>query len=480
MAVPAAERTLPDLTSGALVVLVGAVVVATLGSGQARLLEVLFPFVCAGAGLVLFGRSPAGYLVFVMWLWALTPLVRRLAEWQLDSFDEQNLILLSPYLATSIAGLSLLRRPGVLSDPRTRPFVLGIGCVAVGAAVGLVRVGPVGAMFGALEWSTPIALGGYAATLTDDLEPAWRAVWRHAALLVLFVGAYGIYQFFAILPWDVHWMQNAPINSIGQPKPFEVRVFSTLGSPGALSMVVMVLVLLLLGRRSAGKVVTTLLAAVTLGVSLVRSAWLGVAVGMLAFWLLQRGQARSRSILAAFLIVPMFLAVTQVGPLGAVLSTRASSFGQLDDDASLDARIEFFWNTLPRVVSDPIGRGTGSSGATVRTGLAEGEEDVEAFDNGLLAVPFTLGLLPGVGYLVVLHQVTRQVVGGSRGSRRLRRAAAAGWIAGLVQLPFVFALAGATGTYIWLVAGLGIAARHAAGSTRAPAPAPTEAGSWAG
>jgi hypothetical protein len=463
------SRAEPDLASAVLLVLVGLLVVGSLGMHQARLLQVAFPAVCLVAGMVLFGRSPAGYLTFVMWLWALAPLVRRLAEWQLDEFNDQNLILLSPYIVTAIAGVALFRRPGVLNDRRTRPFVIGIGCVAAGAVVGLAKVGLQAAIFGFLEWSTPIALGGYVATLSvARLEHAWRTVWRHALVLLVVVGCYGVYQFFAILPWDVQWMDNAPIGSIGQPKPFEVRVFSTANAPGVLSMIVMVLLLLALGRRSAMKLPITVLAGVVLGVSLVRSAWLGVAVGVVAFWLLQRGRSRSRSILAALLIVPLFLGVTQAGPINAVLSTRASSFGELGEDDSLNARFEFFRETLPGVLANPIGHGTGSSGATVRTGVVEDDQAVQAFDNGLLAIPFALGLLPGLVYFGVLVNVTRQVVGGSRGGRRMRRAAAAAWIAGLVQLLFVFALAGATGAFIWMAAGLGIAAKHARPSAAAP------------
>jgi hypothetical protein len=63
-------------------------------------LQYLFPIAAVLTAVLIERRSLTGYLSFVIWLWMLTPLVRRLADLQ-SGWHEPSLILLAPYGATA-------------------------------------------------------------------------------------------------------------------------------------------------------------------------------------------------------------------------------------------------------------------------------------------------------------------------------------------------------------------------------------------
>lgn len=445
-------------------------IVAGLGFGFASVLELVYPVLLLVAALALHHRAPGAYIALVLWGWLLTPLLRRVIDQQ-TSFSPVSPVLLAPYLATSICLVALVGDLRRFREPALRPFVLLAVAVGCGFLIALARSGPLPAAFGLLDWLVPPALAAWAIANPRHYPVLARQFVSVAVVGGVLVSAYGLYQFFFLSSWDALWMNEVALSSIGQPEPLEVRVFSTMNAPGVYAMVAMVLAIVLLGRRSFLKPPAVALLVAGLGLSLVRSAWLGWILGLVFLFAVRTGTSRGRSLALAVLVVPLFVLIVQAGPIGSLLNQRLSSVSNVSTDRSFQDRVSFAFSEAPRILANPLGSGIGSTGAAARA--SEGGADrqgISDFDNGLLEIPFTLGLLPGALFVLALVRLCRAGLGGLRGDDGLRRVFAAAVVAGLVQMLFVNALKGATGVFIWLALGLTIAGRLHAEQQAPPSP----------
>ena len=111
-------------------------------------------------------------------------------------------------------------------------------------------------------------------------------------------GAYALYQFVAIPPWDAEWMRNVEMTSIGLPEPFAVRVFGTLHAPGVLAMFLLVPIgTLWLSRPTLSRLPAVCLVSAALLLSQVRAAWIGVMLSGCLLMLRLPGRAKTRTLL---------------------------------------------------------------------------------------------------------------------------------------------------------------------------------------
>ena len=196
-------------------------------------------------------------------------------------------------------------------------------------------------------------------------------------------------------------MTNSGMNSIGQPMPLKIRVFSTLNSPGpAANFLAFALVPMLFQRKWRGPFgfVGTLVVASALGITLVRSAWLMALVGVIVYILQAKKVNRRRAL--------MWLAIAAVGvyfvlphlPGADTIINRGQTFGNLAQDDSANARLKFTLSFFPELLHNPLGTGFGSTG--VATKLSNGGElgQYGNFDNGVLDLFYTFGIPFGLFY----------------------------------------------------------------------------------
>ena len=97
-------------------------------SGHSQLLRVAIPAAAFFVGVVLYFSAPIRYVEYSLWLWFLTPLVRRLVDWRFG-YTEPNMVLLAPLLVSSVAGLTSVL-PRSRANSRLPPaFILcGVCC----------------------------------------------------------------------------------------------------------------------------------------------------------------------------------------------------------------------------------------------------------------------------------------------------------------------------------------------------------------
>ena len=448
----------PDGLVAATPLIVLTTVLGLLTTHHGALLQVLYPALVLGAAAWLVRRAPAGYLVFTLWVWILSPLLRRLVDHQ-TVYHDGSVLLLAPYFSVIVV-LPVIVQHWPRDHRLLRPFAYIAGALLAGTLVGVALAGLLPSIYGALDWSLPFALAAWVLVERDHLDAFLSRLSGLAVVAGLALGAYGIAQFFWLPSWDAEWMQAVRLASIGSPLALKVRVFGPMNAPGVYAMTAMVLLLVLAGRRGlrAWRVAAMLLLATGLGLSLVRSAWIGVVVGMLTLFVIRGRGSRMRAALTAGAVLAVFVVAVQSGPVGALLSQRVSSLGNVRSDNSFQARVTLLVTVAPETVSSPLGYGIGSTGAAARASANAGSSGITDFDNGLLEIPFALGLLPGLLFLGALVRLTRRAMSSQARADPRIAALQAAWVAGLVQLFFVNALKGATGVFLCACLGLALAA----------------------
>ena len=436
---------------------------ALIAAGLARLVPLAYPALAVAVGGLLYLRARGDFLAFVWWLWFLTPLVRRLVDYQVG-WTPVSLVVPTPYLVALIPAVTLVGRLGALTMPQLLAFGLTVSGIGYAYMVGLGTAGVAAATFGLLTWLVPVLFGFH-------LMAAWRdyPTWRRVIPRVFVQGAvalsvYGIVQFVQVTPWDAAWMVNSAMDSIGWPEPFRVRVFSTMNAPGVLAMVLMTALLLGLQAPGAWRRIVQLPVWMAILLTQVRSAWLGLAIGLV---LVLSGQPlrRSLALLASgALIVLLLLPLLQVDAIWQVVGTRLMSLGELEGDHSLRQRLELYGEFTAVAAGNLAGAGIGSTNLATRLSNDGALGSLGVIDSGVLEILFVFGwpgtILYGAGIALalILAALGRQQADGDR-----FQVAAAAVVAGcLVQLVFFNPLGGAVGMIFWCFLGLILSGQRAA------------------
>lgn len=431
---------------------------AVLGAHAGGMLRFAFPMLAVFLGLYLEGTSTPRYLVFVMWLWALTPLVRRLADLQ-GGWQDPSTIILTPYLVTSLCVVQMFLRVVVL---RTRSLQVPAGAVvfaavALGAGIGLpigLLMFPSAAALEALNWLLPPALAWRIALLTErqlaDIEHTLAATFQEIALVV---GVYAVYQLVAAPVWDTDWMGNVAMNSIGRPAPFELRVFSTMHSPGVLALFVVVPLTIWLARPRMSGVPAACCATAAMLMSQVRAAWLGFAIAAVLVAAGLPTRLRLRVLMLVPLVALGLLPFTSVPDISDVFSARLATLTEPSNDGSALSRLEGHAFALDFVADHPFGGGMGFTDPRL-------EEFLGMRDSVFVASFVQFGIAGGLTYVVgfcglfvLMWEYYRRAVT----SERLGLACAGLAILSTAALGTV--TAGPTGIVVWTIGGLAAANR---------------------
>ncbi|MGA2728574.1 MAG: O-antigen ligase family protein [Terracidiphilus sp.] len=369
---------------------------ALFAAHQATLLRVAVPAVATAIAASLYFRRPIGYIHFTLWTWFVTPFIRRVIDWRFG-FEDQSLVLLAPYLVTAIAGLTVLREGRKARGLQLTPYLLCAAGILYGFFVGIIRwelhssaaesVGSI--IYGLFLWLAPLLFGLHLHLRWQSYEAQKSAILNSFKWGVLILGVYGIYQYAAPPAWDCAWLEGLPggyeTNSFGRPFPYEIRVWSTLNSPGTFAaMMLPGLVLLTLTKTKIKPVV----AAAGFGaflLSLVRTGWLAWILAMLLLGISQRS-AILRKFLLIFLLLPLcFIPVFFIPQFQQTIEDRVSTMTDLDHDGSLNDRKRMYEVVTSELFKEPSGEG-------LLNGTTFSVEDMP-LDSGLIQTALMLGFI---------------------------------------------------------------------------------------
>jgi len=413
----------------------------------------LFPLLALIIGAILIFKQPTLYLSHVWWLWMLTPEIRRLVDYQIG-WQPVDPIMLSPYLATALAALTVISNIHLLNKKHLFPFALAAVAVLFGYMVGVYNSGLLPATFALLSWLLPILFGLHIAYRWRDYERNKNTIMHTFIAATVVMGAYGLLQFIDPPAWDRFWMISSKMMSIGQPVPFEVRIFSTMNSPGPFAFEIMGALLLLFVAKSSWRIPAAVFGYLALLLSLVRAAWGGWAIGLL--YILYRSKPKHfvRYMLGTLVLVALALPIATYGPIAKHISARFNSIENIQQNASYQSRTELYERFLSTSISNPLGVGLGSLGLAARLS-AKGQ--VADFDSGIMEVPYDLGWLGSGLYFVGALWNLLYITSNKRAQSDLFiTAATAIALATFSIMIFTNSLIGTTGMLFWGFCGMAV------------------------
>lgn len=430
-----------------------AAMIAACFTGAARFIQIGFTPACVVLGVYLLRKSSSQYISFVLWLWFLSPFIRRLADYHAGWRDPSQ-ILLAPIAVSLLCALPILRSFSHLFRRESLCFSLAALGVLYGFVLGALRFPLQSVVVDLLRWSTPLIFAFYCFALCSRDEVS--AVLKRTVLYAMpLLGAYGIWQYFNPPSWDLYWLSNVDAPSFGSASFDAVRVFGTMNSPGPFATTLAACILLLFGAKSRMAAVSQAVGLIALILTEVRSAWIGLVAGLL--WLLFRSTNATRRRMLVFAV----LACTTIG-LAAILqqsvadniAKRFSTFSDMRQDESYQERVAGSKRALAHALHNFYGEGMGFLDSAFFNSTDGGGTDLGKHDDGIYEFLVTLGysgtLLYGLGLMGIL----------SRGISH--RAPGDGWhvplfavcLSIVVQVPSGNSLQGVDGFVFWLAAAL--------------------------
>lgn len=362
-----------------------------------------------------FGRAiawvrarPLVLVLAVIAAWTLVPEVRRLIDWKvgfssISVVSALPLLMLLPFVIPFTYGksLRLLDRPMlILGWVWLGGFTFSL---AVAATTGSITA----ALYSYLQFFLPAIFALWIATLAIPIRVLYDKIATFSLWLATPVALYGALQFASPPAWDVAWMLSAKITSIGVPLPFQLRPFSTLNGPGTFADFLVAVILLNLPRLRSPKPLMLGQMGLLLGVlavTMVRSNWIALVIGVVVYVVLSPGRVKNLTLLAGVAVIFAVLLANVSTLLGSSqagndISTRLDTFSNLDSDVSYNERARYWGEPLIAAAANPLGDGLGVMGTAAKLGDSGSTKD---FDNGYIARFTEMGYFGSACYAFVL------------------------------------------------------------------------------
>ncbi|MEM1252661.1 MAG: O-antigen ligase domain-containing protein [Cyanobacteria bacterium P01_H01_bin.21] len=421
------------------------------------LVNFFFPLGALIVGIILFTYSSESYVGFIWWLCFLTPLVRRLADFN-GSYTVPSPVLLAPYLAILISSLTTIQKlPRAVSEGGM-PFILALFGILYAYCIGFISGSPFSSTLALVEWSSPIIFGAYL-FLNWRSYGEFKEVTKKAFIWgALIMGAYGIYQYLFAPDWETFWLVNfigedvRTISLLGSPfgipEPMGIRVWSTMNGPYTFASFIVPGLLILLNYTGPLQPVISAAAYLSFLLSSSRTAWIGWFVSMNIFFTTLRPKQQIRFMLLVTLALLALIPLATAGPFSELIVSRLETFTNLSEDGSGSARSTTYNALFGKAISSFIGYGLGNV-----------PNFGHILDSAILKILFELGWIGAIPYLIGLVSLVLP----RHSDRKLQSDTFAGVsksfvLGSLFMLPLAPALDGETAIAIWGFASLRLAA----------------------
>ncbi|MCX5767559.1 MAG: O-antigen ligase family protein [Gemmatimonadetes bacterium] len=416
---------------------------------------IVYALAAGFVALVLHTRDPVAYMSFTLWMWFVSPFVRRVLDMH-HGWNPTSPALLAPQFAAAVAVMTLARRARSLRNPLFAPYLLVLAALAYGYSVGIINAGIVPATYALVTWLAPAFFGLFLA-VEWRRYPAMREELLHTFRIALpLLAAYGVYQFVRLPQWDSGWMRNADLRSIGLPLPFLVRVFGTLNTPGPFAAVLLTGVLMILPTKGWFRYVSVTLSLLALLLTRTRSAWVAFIVGLFVSQLSQPLSQMPKRTITLIAVALMALPLATMPQFRSSIASRLNTFSNLRGDNSFMKRVAFSSVTASNIVESAEGAGLGSTGGATKLSNTKG---MRSLDNGFLEIFYVLGWPGGTAFFLgiagLLVQSARFAETRADSFAGTARATA---VALLSMIPVGDVFTGATGLLLWAMVGFGISA----------------------
>lgn len=373
-------------------------------SGAAGILRNGYIVVSFAVGLFLYLRYPILYIGFTWWLWFITPFVTRLVDWR-SGFDPSRIMLVSQYLVTLITlHTFLVYLPKSLRQGGL-PFVMAFLGVFYGALIGLIKTTAFTAVRGLFDWLPPIVFAFFLFIKWREYPQYRQVIQRTFIWGVLVMGAYGVWQFIVAPEWDVFWLVETELKSMGDPEPLGLRVWSTMASPAPFAGVMMAGLLLLLTHSHYLNIPATAVGYLSFLLTSVRTLWGSWILALVTLFSSLKARSQMQLMVVIFLMVLCIIPLTTIEPFSETITQRFETFSNLEKDDSAQVRQKIYEEGLNQAVTNGLGNGVGNTFTVNEQGILE----PIVIDSGFLDTFFTLGWFGAVfylgGMLLLVYQV---------------------------------------------------------------------------
>lgn len=423
----------------------GLVALVMLGTavGLGGVMRMACPVLALAVGVALLGtRRTGAYVCFCIWLFVLTPWLRRWMDFDLG-WLRVNPVMMAPWAASAPSLLLLLRMVAGPAFPLAGPMLVAIVAAGYGLVLGAAQGSLTAAVFDWLRYAVPPCFAALVIVALPDNPSLPRRVVRTLALGAALAGAYGVVQFTILPPWDAQWVRDviefARMTSIGYPFPYEVRVFSLLNSPHSLAAFLGAAMPFLLVMPGPFQLLALACAAAGLLLTMARTYWLAVAVAVL--YVLARGRPglklQAAFVVGGLLVLLPAAAVFVPEAMTSVSERLATLSGdRIDADISANSREGDYRALVDVLERQPLGVGLGN-------GLT--------FDGQVIESYYALGLVGGSVYLAAAAWCfAASLFGVRRGAPPLALAGSAVALQVLLAAPLSSAFVGEIGMFGWL------------------------------
>ncbi len=431
-----------------------ALVLATLGLGllHSGMARPVFVLGCAWVGYLAWREGPARSVQVAIGLFSMAPFLRRIVDLG-AGFDQSGIMLLGPVLAILVPVVELrdvlMRRSRHDSD--YAPLLVVGCCILYGGLLSAFQGEALDGGVGVVKGLAPLLYGAWIMRRARGDDSVVQAAAQAFMVVTPPMGLYAMLQYANPPEWDRYWMVYAGMNSIGQPLPFLVRCFSTMNSPASYATF-SACGLLLFGycRRGWLPALLALPVSIGLALSLYRTAWIALAVGMLYCACFLR--TRQRSILLVLAVVAAGLVAANTTEFGDKLVQRVASFGQASEDGSGRERVE----QLVAIYNDADNLLIGGGLASLRLPRA----GLLAVDGEVVAALLAMGVIVGPVFLLALAWTGLQALARVRGRDGPTAIVCGAVVLGaLAQMPLASITSGELGFLFFLFVGLATARR---------------------
>ncbi|CAG9250597.1 conserved membrane hypothetical protein [Paraburkholderia unamae] len=358
---------------------------------QGKLLEVTFMPMAVAVSYWLYRRYPVHYVSMVCWLIFLTPEVRRFADFYNGVFNQTSIIMMTPFFAASLAGLSILNKYRYLGQRRALPLIMMLIAIVYGYVLGVAQFGIMAATYGLINWLQPIFIAWHLIVTWREYPTYRRVLTKTYVYGAIVMGAYGIYQYVAPPPWIVFWMaQSGMESSSGSAVPFGMRICSTMNSTGPFALTMMVALLMLVSAPGKAKFFAGIVGLPSLMFTLVRTSWGGLVIGLVYPLAMLDSKSRLRLIMVGVCVVGLCAPAVMIDQVAAPLLKRLQTIQDIQNDSSFQARSGFYTNFSEIASRSFAGHGIGSTGIGAKL-AADPSQVLSVVDSGVVDVVWVLG-----------------------------------------------------------------------------------------
>ncbi len=446
--------------------------IAARGSGVAA--RGFFILAAGGSCLYYIRRSPWLYITMSLWLWSVTPLIRRLIDFH-AGFDPVNFVLGVPEF------VALMMVPSILNSRelmRQRETLIGLFIavpILYGVGVSFVQGQIVTGVVGSADWVGPVLIYFY-------VIANWRRIGEFQPVFTSFlniniavIALYSLIQFVAPPGWDVAWVTNSGVMGADLPVPFGIRVFATLNSAGILAAWAGSAMLLFLAFKNRITPILVPLCAIIVILTYVRSAAGAVLVSYLVAALLGRGGIFKMLFTGVVGVTALLVVISAVLPqVNDLIVKRATSVEDLSHDSSASERQNIYQKTPAAIAAAPFGVGIGAVGRGAVAASGDSDADLSVIDSGPLGIYLPLGWVAGSAYILGIILMMVQSVSAARLTRSPAAIALTAAAFSVVALLPFHNVTGLQGLMLWFPAGYAAAIGMEARITRRLATRPVD------